>query len=232
MVDEAKQFLNAIKKPNEARPMDVRIIQTGLGAERITAKLQDVCVEPPNAIVVAGTAAGINQDYLPGDIVIYSRVINHSGQLLDLTPGLTERLRAALVETQPKLGVGYTSSKAVTTFGEKAALRTRFQADCIDMETAAVVEFANQRAIPIAAVRIIVDPFDQAIPIAAIAGLNQDGSTNARGTIGALIKGPRQIFELLKIARQYSCAMKSLARAARLLVRNLASNAVSHSATN
>lgn len=230
LADEAQQFLAAFGKNTNQTVLQsakaLQVVQTGLGSGQIIDSLRKHCSAAPAAIVVAGTAGGLNSNYRPGDTVVFSSVTNESGISLPLSNHWVGVLDTALATLQPKRGVGYTSAEAVTTVSAKTALRTKHHVDCVDMETATIIEFAIDHAIPIAAFRVIVDPHDQAVPSAALAGLKIDGTTDIFATISSLIKGPQQLPEIIRLAFQYRQAIKTLTYAAKLLSQHFAESAM------
>ena len=153
--------------------------------------------------------------------IVLSSILDEAGNRLALSEDWLNILTSSFVPLNPKLGVGFTSSSAATSTIEKSALRKSYGVDCVDMETATIIEFANAHKIPVAAFRVVVDPHNQSIPPAALAGLNADGTVSALSTTIALIKRPHHLIGILKLGFQYRQAMKSLSRAARLLTRFL-----------
>lgn len=225
LADEAKHFSLAIERIGKLAVsksrINFKVVQTGLGIERINQKLNDVCAGPPAALIVAGTAGSLNSEHNAGDIIILSSAVDGTGNSLPLSGDWMKTLLTALASLQPKTGIGFTSPNAVTSSAEKLALHNNYAADCVDMETTMLIQFAKRKNIPVAAFRIIVDPHNQSIPPPALAGLKADGTTNALATAFSLLKHPHLLLHnlkaLLALAGQYRLAMKTLAEAARLL---------------
>lgn len=235
LADEAKHFSMAIENMSKQDTSETgavfEVLQTGLGVDRINDKLKQSCRELPAVILVAGTAGSVNAEYNAGDIVIFRSAKDGSERSLPLSNDWTNKLNSALSRLHPKTGITFTSPDAVTSPQAKSALRAKYQVDCVDMETATIIKFANEQKIPVAAFRIIVDPHDQAIPPAALVGLREDGTTNLMATIFCLVKQPQHLLQILSLGSQYRQAMKTLSEAAKLLT-NFKSNTCPPEALN
>jgi hypothetical protein len=102
-----------------------------------------------------------------------------------------------------------TSTQAIDTPAEKAAALRRTGAAAVDMESAAVAEVAAKHHLPFIAVRVIVDTAADFLPRAVVAA-SRAGRVRFGRLIGGLILAPREIAALLRLAKRYRIAMRSL----------------------
>jgi adenosylhomocysteine nucleosidase len=89
------------------------------------------------------------------------------------------------------------------------AARRATGACAVDMESSAVAQVAAAHGVPFIAVRVIVDTARDGIP-PAVAGASRAGTLRMGQLILGLIRAPLQIAALLRLARRYRLAMRSL----------------------
>ena len=219
--DEAERFSQSLRFEDQRHREIFQIVQTGIGNERITAALENSLNVPTDALIVFGTAAGIEPALVAGDLVIYDSVAREDETHFATSKNLNQYLLDALATLNPHCGIGLSVTKAVCSVNEKQQIRSTESCLCIDMESATIANWALQRHIPVACVRAIVDAAGQAVPSAALKGMRPDGKTSALATGLALIKNPGQFPDLVRLARQYQKALNKLSAAAKLIVSNL-----------
>ena len=83
------------------------------------------------------------------------------------------------------------------------------------MESSAVAQVAESYGVPFIAVRVIVDTARDAIP-PAVAGASHAGKVRLGRLILGLLRSPAQIGSLLRLARRYRVALRSLRAVAAL----------------
>jgi len=113
------------------------------------------------------------------------------------------------------------SDHAVATAEDKARLGMGTEAHAVDMESHGVARAAATAERPMAALRIVLDPAERDLPQAALVALGPDGKLRLGALIGALLRRPREIWDLLRLARDARAARVSLGRAAAALARGL-----------
>ena len=218
MVDESRQFLRVLPKFLPRSEISLNVVQTGIGPSSVQAKLEAALTSEPDALIVFGTAAGLDNSLKPGDAMLYAEVFNENNDKLTTSRTLTDYLATILMPLNPRRGVGVTVEKPVCSTRDKAALREATDSQCVDMETMVLARAAHKRGIPLAVLRVVVDPASQTIPSAALAGMGDNGRTKLVSSLIALLRNPSQLPNLLKLARQYRIALRTLHRAAELIV--------------
>lgn len=100
------------------------------------------------AAVSAGFAGGLDPALARGAVVVAREVVD-----LDSN----ERFPAAPPAAEGGGGLVVSGDRIVTTGREKAVLRQRFQASCVDMEAAAIARWACQHRLPFYCIKVISD---------------------------------------------------------------------------
>lgn len=168
--------------------------------------------EGARGLVSFGIAGGLDPSLGPGVIVVADRVIAPGGEAFSChEPWLSNLLQHdGGFDFGPILG----SDDAILKPVRKARLFRQYGAIAVDMESHAVAGVAKTTGVPFIAIRAIGDPASRAIPRAALAGLAPDGRTRALPVLAALLKRPKDIAGLFRIARDTNAALVALKRAA------------------
>jgi adenosylhomocysteine nucleosidase len=162
-------------------------------------------------------AGGLDPALAAGTIFLPDEVISREGGTIATARDWRERLASALATQHPVTqGRLLTSRTAVGSPAEKAALFRATGAVAVDMESLAVAEVASAHQLPFIAVRVIVDSAADALPQAVTAAADNEGHLQIWRLIGALARTPADLAPLLRLARRYRAANRSLAAVARV----------------
>ncbi|AZG15613.1 MULTISPECIES: phosphorylase [Cupriavidus] len=177
-----------------ARALDIRLMQGCAG------------------LISVGVAGGLDPTLTPGTVIVATAV--RSGEASYSTaPYWTAALRRALPHAVSGLLAG--SDTPVLTVADKTALHEAHGALAVDMESHVAARAAQAHGIPFAALRVVLDPADRAVPPLAFAGMAADGSTDVRAVMLGLLKAPHQLGGLLRLGRDASQAKAALTEACR-----------------
>lgn len=146
-----KEAMELRKKIGFRHPVEV----TGLGPDRTLKNLEALFDHyKPSAIIFTGMAGQLNPDFELGQIVYPEAWCLESGTRFDVNP----HLKNFLVEQRiPVRETGITVRKPVVREAARVKLHTQTGASICDMESAAVMMFANSLEIPCIAPKIISD---------------------------------------------------------------------------
>ncbi len=193
-----------------------RVLCHGPGLIRAGAAARRLVAEGAGILVSFGVAGALSPDARTGDLVLPTTVCDTQGRIFSCDETLHARLLADLPKAErPLAGTLLTVAEPALTASAKSALRIRFAADAVDMESAAIAEVASSHGLPFIVLRVVLDAANSVIPSAAMAGMRDDGRTNAWGTLKALAKRPADLPGLIALAKADSRARTALARLAR-----------------
>ena len=108
-----------------------------------------------------------------------------------------------------------TTARAIASIDEKAELYRTTGARAVDMESLAVAEVARAAQVPFMAVRVIVDSAEDILPEVVTAAADREGHLQVWRLIGALTLAPGELAPLIRLARRYRAANRSLRAVAR-----------------
>src|SRR5437868_494957 len=130
----------------------------------IATGLSEAIARGCRGIVSFGIAGGLTPDLVPGVCIVARNIVNDnrrlpahpqwSKRLLQLVPGALEADIAAV-------------SVPVSTPYEKRELARTTGAMVVDMESGIAADMAARHDLPFAALRVVADPHDRALPPAA-----------------------------------------------------------------
>jgi adenosylhomocysteine nucleosidase len=199
---------------------------SGMGGSAAGLSARALIEAGASALASFGLAGGLDPALAAGAIFLPSEVLAPNGAPIATARPWRERLSVALAAHRP-LAQGRLLScpRAIATVAQKAALFRETGAAAVDMESLAVAEVATAQQLPFIAVRVIVDSAQDTLPPSVSAAADSAGSLQLWRLIGALACSPAQLAPLIRLARRYRLASRSLAVVAR--VGSLAAHAFS-----
>jgi adenosylhomocysteine nucleosidase len=192
----------------------VRTLAGGGNVARLAAAIDRSLGEDTSGLLSFGMAGGLEPGLAPGTIVVPGVVIVGTERFAT-DPLWTRNLRAMLPRGVEAALAGVTSP--VATISGKAGLRATTGAAAADMESHIAARAARRFGLPFAALRVIADPAERALPRAAIAALGEDGRPDLWALLRSLFGDPAQLSPLIGVAADARRAMAVLADCARLL---------------
>jgi hopanoid-associated phosphorylase len=165
-------------------------------------------------VISFGVAGGLASNLRTGDWVVASTVLDSH------VPHATDAAWSSiLVATIP--GATYAPILGVDAPVAEPAMKQRLHkttgACAVDMESHVMARLAAAHGLAFAAVRVIIDPAERAIPSAALLGMRPDGSANAWAVLRELVARPSQLLLLGRLAVDSFAARAELLRVRRLL---------------
>jgi hypothetical protein len=100
---------------------------------------------------------------------------------------------------------------------EKRELHEKTGALIVDMESHVVARTAAQHGVPVAAIRVVVDPVTRTIPRSALAGTRSDGTIDPLAVMRSLVRYPRDLAGLIRMSFDARAARAALVRGSGLL---------------
>ncbi|KQT50376.1 phosphorylase [Methylobacterium sp. Leaf456] len=197
-------------------------IQAGGRPDRLRALLVERPADNVRAVVSFGIAGGLDPALAPGDVVVAEAIWTETGAGFARHPTSTPLLagfRRRLSALGPRMVLAdlVGVEAAVMSTEEKAALRARTGAAAVDMESQVAAAFAAAHGLPFAAIRVVCDPAERALPAFAANALKPNGDPDIRAVLSALARREAKIGELVRLARDSGEAFRGLGRARALL---------------
>lgn len=150
-------------------------------------------------LVSFGLAGGLDPRLRPGQVIVADAVLV-DGVRFAADPALSGRFGGF----SGALCLGL--DRVAATAAQKRRLFEATGAAVVDMESAAVT------GVPFAVVRVVCDPAERDLPPAALAALDGAGRIGAMRIAGSLLRDPRQIGALIRLARDAAAARSALRR--------------------
>jgi adenosylhomocysteine nucleosidase len=189
---------------------------SGMGAESAARGARALVAAGARALASFGLAGGLDPALAAGDIFLPSEVTAETGPAIATADHWRARLVEALAAHRPRSqGRLLSSAGAIGSVEQKADCFRRTGAAAVDMESLAIAQVAAADQLPFVAVRVIVDAAGDALPRAVTAAADGAGHLRIWRLMGALARSPADLPPLLRLARRYRAASRSLSAVAR-----------------
>jgi len=197
-----------------ARLPQVRPVHGGGNAQRLERLIREAIAKGGCAVISFGVAAGLASGKGPGTSLIASEVV-HGGEEYVADPVWAGRLQAAIPRAELAVIAGV--NRPLLNPAQKEALQAETGAAAADMESHIAARLAAEHKLPFAALRVIADPAEKAVPAAAVAGMRSDGRIDVWAVLAALMRAPGELPALLRLSADMRRAMAELFRCHRRL---------------
>jgi hopanoid-associated phosphorylase len=196
-----------------AAGLGVRVICGGDGSN-LAPMLARAMAAGCGGLISFGVAGGLAPQLRPGTCVIGSSVLDDDGER-PTDVRWAQRLMRIIPDAVhgPIMGVGAPIAQSAA----KSALHRRTGAIAVDMESHVVARVAAEHDVPLAAVRVVVDPVERTIPRSALAGTRPDGTIDPLAVACSLARRPGDLFSLIRMSLDARAARATLVRGSALL---------------
>ena len=190
---------------------------SGMGPRRAAMASRTLLEKGATALLSWGSAGGLSRELSPGSLILPKTVIASDQSVYHVETSWHQRLCNRLkghidFHTEPLAE----SATVVCAPGEKAVLFQRTGAIGVDMESAAVAIAAQEAQVPFMVVRAVADSADTTVPESSLNAVDEFGRLSGLKLIQGLAAHPGELFALVRIARNYHAAQRTLAMVARL----------------
>ncbi len=190
-------------------PPGLRVLVTGGDPLHAAALLAAEPASGIAAVLSFGIAGGLDPSLACGDLVVSTRVRGPGGAW-PAHPGWAADLARA---TGARLGGIAGAAAIVAEPAAKRALQLATGALVVDLESEAAAAFASARGLPFVALRAVADTAADRLPDAVARGLTPDGRPALLRIAAGLLRDPRALREMPRLARQARTALAALRRA-------------------
>lgn len=204
----------------------VTLVESGMGrANAAAATAAMIESARPDMVLSVGFCGALTPGVSVGELVIARRQLSFSSDTLSAEPDPDSAITRSLLH---ELNAGSCRSGSFITtevFTNKneicAHIPDKLDTPVLEMESAAVARACRSARVPVAALRVVSDSFDED-PATAVTRLFNDNFTmNGLRAGVALLRNPGLIPQLLKLAGNAGKAGDSLANALALILEKL-----------
>jgi adenosylhomocysteine nucleosidase len=189
--------------------------------ESLTSAIAGDCC----GLISFGVAGGLSPDLPTGTCIVASTIVSETIELA------TDRdWSQALVQLIPGAIHGAIAGAAniVAHPEAKRTLHMSTGARAVDNESHVVASAAAAHRLPMAAVRVIMDPAARQLPAAALASVRPNGTINPAALVHAIVRQPGELPMLLRTALDALIGFAALLRCRRLLGPGLGAPFLKH----
>ena len=196
-----------------ASGLGVPIICGGDG-QNLEASLSRAMVAGCGGLISFGVAGGLAPELKPGTCVIGSTIVDDT-----VERSTDARWARRLMRIIPGAVYGPIAGarEPIAHASAKRALHQQTGAIAVDMESHVVARAAARHGVPVAAIRVVIDPAERTIPRSALAGTRADGTVDALAIMRSLIRRPRDLVGLIQMSFDARAARATLVRGSALL---------------
>ena len=200
----------------------VTLAVSGVGPRRASLASRTLLEKGATALLSWGSAGGLSPKLSPGSLILPKTIIASNRSVyhaaLSWHEDLCNRLKGRVdFHTGPLAE----STIVVRTPAEKATLFQQTGAIGVDMESAAVAAVAQEALVPFVAVRAVADSTGITLPDSALNACDEFGRLNFLKLIRGIAARPTELFPVIRLARDYRAAQRTLALVARLIGSDL-----------
>jgi len=181
-----------------------------------------------NGILSFGIAGGLAPHLRPGSCVVARNIVAENGRYASdnsWAQSLMGMVRQATPQRAPLRDVSFGdiagSDVPLVCTQAKRTLHEKTGAIAVDMESHVAARIAVEHRVPFAAFRVITDPSHRALPPAALVATNADGEVDFQAIILSLMRHPKQIPTLFRLALDSWAARQALVPSRRFFGPNL-----------
>lgn len=200
----------------------------GGGQIQLRRSLEAAIRKGCHGILSFGIAGGLAPHLRPGSCVIGRTIIAENGRytsdsawaqsLMSMVKG-TSPLPAAVRDVS--FGDIAGSDVPLASTYAKRKLHEKTGAVAVDMESHVAARIAMEHRVPFAAFRVVTDPSHRALPPAAMVATNVDGSVAFQAIMRSLLRHPKQVPTLFRLALDSWAARQALIPSRRFFGPNL-----------
>lgn len=183
----------------------LEVAVVGVGADHLAARFTGAA---PTLVVSAGTCGALAPELSVGALVVPEAVLGVDGR----------RYATAEVAGLSRHGTLATAARVLEDAAAKSRLWLSTGALAVDMESAAILQWADERRLPAIAVRGVCDPAARGVP-ADLARVVQDGRVRPMRAVGAVLARPRALADAMALRAGTAAGLKAVAAALGRLAR-------------
>ena len=162
-------------------------------------------------VISFGVAGGLCPTLRSGDVVVATEVMAGASRW-QTGLALSEELIAGTGLGKRRVVEGgiVGVERVIAAQAGKAALRSETGAVAVDMESHIAADYAAAAGLPFAALRVISDPANRALPALATSAIKPDGNIDMRKVLRGVARNPLTLRALVSTGLDFNRALRSL----------------------
>lgn len=200
---------------------DIGLVEAGMGMLNAGWAATVLAAERPDLMISAGFGGGVLPGLRVGDVVMAEQVLHWLGDgFEEVAAGFYGRNSAADSLSLPR-GVFVTCDEICGKRMLGSRLPEGVGNPVVEMESAAVARVAASQGIPFLGVRAISDPWDEELAFSIDDFCDEDKRVKPAKALTAILRRPRIIPQLVRLAYNSHTAAGSLAKAVERLLGHI-----------
>jgi len=219
LASEASALASRAAKPDDitALPDGAALYLSGMGPKAARRAAEALAAAGASALAVFGVAGALSDTLRNGTLFCPERVLDDEGHAYVTDAAWSTGLQQRLIGIATPLhatGTLLSVASPLLTATAKRAAHQQCAALAVDMESAAVAAVAQERGLPFAVLRAIVDEVDDAIPPALNGSIDAWGRPRPLRLMTAFCRQPSLVGELPRLYSRMQRAIHALRAAA------------------
>lgn len=219
LASEASALASRAAKPDDitALPEGAALYLSGMGPKAARHAAEALAAAGASALAVFGVAGALSDTLRNGTLFCPERVLDDEGHAYVTDAAWSKGLRQRLTGIATPLhatGTLLSVASPLLTATAKRAAHQQHAALAVDMESAAVAAVAQERGLPFAVLRAIVDEVGDAIPPALNGSIDAWGRPRPLRLMAAFFRQPSLVGELPRLYSRMQRATHALRAAA------------------
>ncbi len=190
---------------------DIFLCLSGIGTESAYTAIEQLLSLEIDALVSWGVAGALDPSLKAGDLLIADSVIISDKNFQTSSDWLVNIKNYFLnISLNPVIAPIASIDAMSITNNDKTLLHNNTGALAVDMESAAIADISSKHNLDFIVIRAIADEIDTPIPEVVTKYTNALGQPDFIPFVISCLKNPRQIKELIKLAKCYNKSIKTL----------------------
>jgi adenosylhomocysteine nucleosidase len=187
----------------------LEIVAVGVGASHLGPRLTRPAT--PALVVSAGVCGALAPELTVGTLVVPETVLGPDGR----------RRTTAAVAGLRRHGTLLTVDRVLEDAAAKSRCWLETGALAVDMESAAILDWAAARSLPALVVRAVSDPATRGVPADLARVVHDDGRVRPMRAVAAILARPRALADAVALRTATTTALKTVAATLGTLSRTI-----------
>lgn len=179
----------------------LEIVPVGIAARQLAQRVPTAAA--PSVVISAGVCGALAPGLGVGALVVPEVVLGPDGR---------RRATAAVAGTR-RAGTLLTTDRVLEDAAAKSRLWLETGALAVDMESAAILDWAAMRGVPGLVVRGVSDPAGRGVPADLARAVGDDGRVRTVRAVAAMLARPRALADAVALRAATAAALKAVAAA-------------------